>query len=500
MRNSLEREAKLEAWPGFAIPDLNLIAQGVTVETRPPQQLSAVYYDTADLRLARWGVTVRHRKGGEDAWTVKLPTNSQHSTLVRREISFDGGPGTIPKVVRDLVTAYLRSDVLIPVARLRTHRQRLLLVDEAGSPVLEVADDEVSVYEGRHLANRFREIEVEVTGERGQDFLDAVVKALVDAGASPGVPVPKVIRALGTRAAEPPELVIGPLAASASVRDLVARAVAQATAAILAHDPGVRIGDDPEDVHQARVAARTLRSNLQTFHSVLQPEWAAGLRRELSWLGHELGAVRDADVLGQRLTKRFEMLSEVDRPACEALLQHVWNRRQEARHRLLASLSSDRYVELLDRLFDATENPRLVDETDNRTVSVMAGLAEKPWRQLERGVREAGTDPPDEVLHDLRIRAKKCRYAAEAAAEIVGGPARRMARAIADLQTVLGDHQDAVIAEAWLRREAEAGLVDPLVAGALIMLARQEAEACRRQWRPVWKRAKDKRLRSWMKT
>jgi len=79
-----EREAKLGAGPVFALPDLDGLIDGLVATPLPERHLDAVYYDTDDLRLARSGITVRHRTGEDDGWTVKLPEDGGgEATLVR---------------------------------------------------------------------------------------------------------------------------------------------------------------------------------------------------------------------------------------------------------------------------------------------------------------------------------------------------------------------------------------------------------------------------------
>ena len=112
-------------------------------------------------------------------------------------------------------------------------------------------------------------------------------------------------------------------------------------------------------------------------------------------------------------------------------------------------------------------------------------------------VETAGSDPTDPQLHTIRIAAKRCRYAAEAVAPVVGRPARRFADAIEDVQSVLGDYHDTVVAEAWLR-DVATELVDCRIAiGGLIARERKEREHLRDAWPAVWKRASKKKLRAW---
>src|SRR5579859_4525851 len=168
----MEREVKLGAGPAFHLPDLNGVVEGVAVSTPEAVRMETVYYDTPDLRLARWGVSLRHRAG--EGWTLKLaakaPVGKQQADLLERdELTFEGGSKKPPEAAVALVRAYVRKAELVPVARLSTLRRRVRLVDAAGMRLAEVVDDEVSVRDGRRVAARFREIEVEVAanGEAG---------------------------------------------------------------------------------------------------------------------------------------------------------------------------------------------------------------------------------------------------------------------------------------------------------------------------------------------
>src|SRR5450759_2997412 len=118
---SLEREAKLAATEAFQLPPMEGLIEGATVVARPRLELEAMYYDTADLQLARWGVTLRHRTGEPGpAWTLKLPGAAAGQTLQREELTFARDRTAIPAETADLARAYVRGRALIPVARLHT--------------------------------------------------------------------------------------------------------------------------------------------------------------------------------------------------------------------------------------------------------------------------------------------------------------------------------------------------------------------------------------------
>ena len=494
-----ETEVKMGAWAGFELPVLDGLLDEVDCIPRPPRTLMAVYYDTPDLRLARWGVTVRHRSGDGDGWTVKLPEGDDGPALVRRELHFDGDAETMPDGASALVLAYARGTPLVPVARIRTERTGVDLVDHEGARVAEVVDDEVSVLHGGRVATRFREVEVELGDRAPSGLMETVVERLRQAGAGAPDATPKVIRALGARALEPPEVEPVALGKRPSAAQLVHHAIAASVVRVLRHDPGVRIGDDPEDVHQARVGTRRLRSDLRTFAPLLDEEWLAALRDELRWFGGVLGAVRDADVLIDRLRRQATTLPEPDTGGLAPLFRRLAKERDEARTALLEAMCSPRYVALLDRLVAAAQAPAVRPRAERPAPDVVPDLVAGPWKRLRKAVEALPADPPVDDLHQVRIFAKRARYAAEAAAPLFGKKAARFGGALARLQEVLGDHQDAVVAEAWLHGAVEgADAAVSLAAGELIGIQRAEAAACRKRWRKVWDKAADKKLRSWL--
>jgi len=492
----LEREVKLGAGPAFHLPDLTGVVDGVTVTPPEAVRLETVYYDTPDLRLARWGVSLRYRAG--EGWTLKLSPSSSNGLLERDEITFAGGPKKPPAAAVGLVRAYVRKSELVPVARLSTIRRRVKLVGADGGRMAEVVDDEVSVRDGRRVAARFREIEVEVAGADGNE---AVIAPLVDrlrgAGAGAPDPTPKHIRALGPRAMEPPEVAPLPVTPESPAREVIRTVLAESVAAILRNDPLVRTSTDPEAVHQARVATRKLRSHLRTFGPLLEPEWTEPLRSELGWLAMALGAVRDREVLLDRLRERAKLLPASDSRSASSLLHLLELEIESLRKKLYGELDSQRYVDLLEALVAAAHSPVCTLDADQPASQVLPPLATGPWRRLRSAVRQLPEQPTDPELHRIRILAKRARYAAEAVAPVVGEVATAFARAAAKLQTILGEHQDSVTAQAWLRSARVTGR-RAFVAGELIAMEHLAAQDARAKWPKVWKALDRKRLRKWM--
>jgi CHAD domain-containing protein len=493
-----EREAKLAAPPGFDLPPLGGPEDGYAAEPLAARRLSTTYYDTPDLRLARWGASLRYRPG--EGWTVKLPEGEHGVLLVRAEHVFGGDGRRPPAEALALVRPFVRTAQLSPAVRMRTLRRPVELREPAGSRLAEVVDDEVQVLDGRRVVARFRELEVELDEAADADLLQEVLDRLLAAGAQAAEPTPKYLRALGGRERTlGPEVVAPEVGDGASVEELLRHDLAAGTLRLFRHEAGVRLGEDPEAVHQARVATRRIRSTLRTFSKLLDKEWTDRLRGDLKWLADLLGEVRDADVLLERFSGHLEALPAADAKAGRRLLATLADQRDHARRRLLGAMAQEKYAVLLDDVVAAAAAPALLPGADRPAAEVMPPLVRKPWRRLRKAVRQAGDDPADDQLHQIRIRAKRARYAAEAVEPVIGTPAEDFADAVADLQSVLGDHQDAVVGEAWLREAAAASRRDvALVAGLLIAAERSSAADTRDRWRKVWKAANRKRLRAWL--
>ncbi len=468
LQETLEREVKLTAERGFRLPDL-------PGEPLDPRVFTSTYFDTDDHRLARAGVTLRRRvEHGRGAWQLKLPRGA-----ARLELEAPGGPAGPPPEMRDLLTAYLRGRALDPVAKLRTHRSGVR-VSNGGGPVADVTVDLVSVMAGRRISRSFREIEAELLGD-GERELRRIEKVLRDAGARDGDGRPKVFQALGL------ERVVEPAAPD---RSAPARAHLQAMLqrqyrAILAHDPGTRLGTDPEQLHQMRVATRRLRAFLRAAHPLLDVEWAESLRAELAWLGSSLGPVRDLDVLVERLHDEAHDLEPREQRALRRVFDLLEVEHREARDALLVALRSERYLALLDRLEASVAEPAFV-ESD----VTVAEIASEEFRKLRRAVKRLAPDPTDDELHGIRIRGKRARYAAELAESAVGKRAAHFVQEAKTFQDVLGDHQDAVVAELRLRQALTqtGGAALAFAAGRLVERERARRAAARAAFPAAWAR------------
>lgn len=455
MRRTIERELKLAPGDGF-----QLAAFGREL---PARTFVSAYHDTHDLRLARVRVTLRHRtEDGAGVWQLKIPYGA-----ARIELEEPGPPAHPPAVLLGLLPAFLRDRELVRVARMRTRRRRVR-ADGA-----EIVEDSVAVLDGQHITARFRELEIELADGDETD-LENLQAALRHAGAERTEFKPKLYRVLGL--AYPwTRVELGP---DSRPLDSLRVALREQHERLLAHDPGTRLGWDPEDLHQMRVGTRRARAFLRTARPILDSEWAAELRDELGWLGSALGPARDLDVLLEHV--RADVSALHDGQAAQSLVTALEREHGVARKAAVEALSDERYFALLDRLEDV------------RPVAaghVTTSLADLWWDEFRRTRRRFGKLGPsshDGELHASRIQLKRARYAAELAEPELGEPGERFVTAAKRLQDVLGEHQDACVAEERIRVWAEAEPSAEPSARELVARERKRRRKARREWPDAW--------------
>jgi CHAD domain-containing protein len=498
--STIERERKFDVPDDFAITDVD----GVVASDGTTVTLTAMYWDTPDHRLLRWGHSLRHRRasdGSEDGWTLKLsvPRKGSNGDVVREEVLAEGSPQFPPAALRSLVGGIIRNEPLVHVATIATERDATELDGRGSGARVEVSDDRVTSMVDQAPGTAFHQVEVEAKGPGAEPILDALSASLTKAGGRPTTSS-KLAMVLGESPEE--EIVVPSARPKMSIEDLARVAVGSGARRLIENDPAVRLGSDPEAIHQARVATRRLRSDLKTLEPLLDPAYVDWLRGELAWIGELLGAVRDLDVLIQGVEEQPVRVAE-DRDRDQGIVQALREERRVRHLELVDALDSRRYVSLLEGLVRSSAVPLLGEGVDGRrrVRGDLRKLARKTWQRLDRSVKRLDADPPDEDLHEIRKRGKRARYAAELSADVLGKDAKKLATRLEDLQDVLGDLQDAVMAEQHLRRMARNGLPSggAFAAGTLVCVEREARRKARDRWPAVWKAARKKRLRRWLR-
>lgn len=490
----LETELKFDIPTGARLPSLRGVGPTASVGKARRMTQTAIYYDTPDLALLEARHTLRRRTGGTDAgWHLKTPGGVGDGVLLRREFTEPAGSarGPIPASLRAQVAPIVGREILLPVCVLRTVRVRRELLAADGSVLALVEDDSVQAWRPADLRGRpagpvvgFREVEVElVAAPQGEtDVLGAVSAALLEAGLRPAKLPSKLSRALGDLGLAPGPSAAVPAEVSleadpSGARLAVWRYAAAQVGVIQALTQDV-LDDAPDAVHKMRVATRRLRATLRTIRPWLNADKTQRMRRQVRWLTRTLAGARDGEVVRERLLCE---LDELPRRDVRGGVRRRLRRELDATHRQAHAL-----------VVEALHGPRL-----ERLVSgLVEFVLDLPWRPKQRRdlhellqsatrrveLRAQRADSADTAaerefeLHEVRKKGKAARYAVEAATKWAPDPEetdgshpaeqvvpdapqfdpKAELAAWVDLQELLGEHQDAVVARDVLRRLAAA--------------------------------------------
>lgn len=490
-----EVEVKMRVASNFDCAPYLQDLPGTTLVGPHTVQLCATYYDTAELTLLRWGITLRRREGGADSgWHMKLPVTDDQDGA-REELHLpltEGAPGDVPPEFIAMMAPLLRHGNIEYLADVNTTRTTYTFADRHAKPLVEVADDQVIVEVNTREINAFHEIEVELVkdSKRSRKVLREIQNRILDTGANP-ITLSKLASALGPAATEPPDVPdLGPLSKDCLAVDFIAYVIAEHTRHLLMADVGVRRGM-PDSIHQMRVSARRLRSTLRSFKGLVDLERTQQLRTELSWIAHELGEVRDLEVLLERLIRQSAELSDpTDADVAASVIRSELQQRLEvAENNALLGLRSARYFDLIETLITASSQPPVTKDAFQPARELLTSMAERTWRKLAKGVQTLSFESPDTQWHAVRIQAKRARYTADAAATISGKAMRTYAGKLAPITDILGDLHDAHVAELFLRELAQSPNVSGpqgLALGRLLDLQIQHNQIERRKFTKAW--------------
>src|SRR5882757_3671814 len=447
-----EIERKFAVTDATVSPSFAGLASVAKVERSPIQELDAVYFDTPDRDLAGHRITLRRRTGGTDAgWHLKLPAGSDARTEVHAPLNDDADADTVPYELRDVVLAIVRLRSLEPVARISTNRTVDVLYDAAGAPIAEFCDDVVTAAaepDGQQQTWREWELELAEDADVAPDLMDRLSNRLFDAGAEPaghGSKLAKVLDAARGDDGDDPDDKPAP-----SI-DPVRRAIAEQVDELLVWDRAVR-ADAWDSVHQMRVVTRKIRSLLQESEGSFGISDDAWVLDELRLLAGVLGVARDAEVLAEKYQTSLDGLpAELVRgPVRERLVDGARNRYQAGWRRSLTAMRSERYLRLLDALEELVAADLEPAAPGEELAPVTIGSAYKRIRKAAKRADAAQDEDRDEALHRIRKGAKRLRYTAAATG------AGKVAERAKVIQTLLGDHQDAVVSRTHLSQQAEA--------------------------------------------
>ena len=215
------------------------------------------------------------------------------------------------------------------------------------------------------------------------------------------------------------------------------------------HEPGARLGEDPEELHQLRVNARRIDATLGLFRRQL-PAPLVRARKPTKVILRSLGTARDLDVQLRELAHYCAHLPEEERAAAEPLRTLLERERTRARARMVRSLDAEPTRRWLETLAQATSAENVGANGADRAMMVMPERVRRRFRKLRKSVRKLRPKSSMEDYHLVRRRAKQLRYATECGSVMFGKPADEMLKALRRMQDKLGAHQDACMAQSRL--------------------------------------------------
>jgi len=460
----------VEDWLGRFDPG----SSGLVVAPETTLEITDTYYDTADWRFYRAGYALRVRStNGEVEATMKSLTPAEGSLRRRREISEpleDDKPATLKQAegpVGGRSSALVGGREIRPLFRLETSRKSfgLLLEDSTDRNVRigEISLDASQIPLGQDPTSMTRiEIEAEIGKAPTPDlqgFVEEMQSALELAPASTS----KFETGLYASGLNPEgDADLGPTRVDASMSlGEVAFAVLRAQfARMRAYEPGTRLGDGPEELHDMRVPTRRMRAAIKVFRGAL-PERAGWFEEELRWVARALGDVRDLDVQIERFQAWKRVADEEDSRFLEKILTITRKRRAEARKNMLEVLDSERYERLESSFGEMlSRGPGTGLELEQANGREMAGepvtavapaLISRRYRKWRKAAKRLDENSSPEDFHDARKKGKRLRYTLEFVSEVYGKPAQKLIKPLKALQDDLGDHQDAIVAAGYLK-------------------------------------------------
>lgn len=485
------REELKAARPGMSIEtEIKLLTDGKSLSRlatldfvsraavgRPRRRrLVATYFDTPDGHLRQAGLTLRlRREGARLVQTIKSESGANGNPLSRGEWEAEvtgerpdlaaAGASPVPAL---LAEAEISPDLLEPQLSVAVNRKIFALAIEGSS--IEMAVDRGRIAAGDRSVP-VAEVELELKSGNPLRLLD-VVRALMAEMPLRVEHRSKSARGFALLDGEPRPQKAGwvELDSELSIEQAFKRVVASCFAQMAANEVPALAGRDPEGVHQLRVGIRRLRSALSLFGRALPPDMVARLKPQLRDAMAAFGPAREWDVL---LTETLDPLRQrvSDDPGLKRLRRIADAARADGHRHLREMLLSAAYTELKLTLLETLsgdwadhDEDRLltpwIDPTRNAPpwAAPVEGYADRSLRKRHKQLRRIGNGHATmtvEELHELRIAAKKLRYAADFFRSLYAKKkVRRYIAALAAVQDCLGAINDGAVgrtrvAEAW---------------------------------------------------
>jgi len=429
----------------------------ITASAQTPQRFADCYIDTDDWRMARAGFVMRTRQRGRHDEIMLQPApwadarGARHPFEACEELPPSGVNALGPDgPVGRRAHAVAGRKQLHEVLQVRTRRRSYVIRIDGGDAAEIALDDTAIVVGSGERPMQLRRVEVRVFRE----WMDALGPLVLQLRAACGLQPATLSKfeagllARGVEIPGTPDLGSTQINPEMSLGELAYAVVRRQLAVLREKEPGTRLGEDPEELHEMRVATRRLRAALDLFAEVL-PTRARGFRSELGWLAGVLGAVRDLDV---QLEAQASMVGPGQEALWADLTALLRRERESARAALLAALDSVRWERLVSGMAAMARQGPFRRSTATRMAALVAvpDLVCARHTAVVRAARRAKRSGEAADFHRLRIRCKRLRYSLEFGSELYERRTNRYTRQLAKLQDQLGLMQDAEVAASRL--------------------------------------------------
>jgi len=457
---------------------------------QPSQRLIDSYLDTADWRMARAGFVVRtRRRGSHEEITLttaqRLETGQTRNLEATEELAGAGVGALSPEgPIGRRVHAVAGSRPLRSVLQVRTRRSPFVLrVDGIAAAEIALDDTEIVVGNGQRPM-QVRRVEVDVLPAWTDLLAPLILQLRAACGLRPATlsTFEAGLLARGVVIPSPPDLGSTEIEPGASMGELAYAVLRRQLGVLRDKEPGTRVGEDLEELHEMRVATRRLRAALDLFVDVL-PLRARTFRHELGWLAGVLGAVRDLDV---QLEGQAAMVDPGQPDVWADLTSLLVAERETARADMLAALDSARWERLKNGMTAMVQQGPHRRSTATRVPALAAvpDLIGSRHVSAVKAARRAKRSGEAADFHRLRIRCKRLRYSLEFSAELYSGQTKRYTRQLTKLQNQLGLLQDAEVA---VNRLSELARTADLPASTIFVMG-GAAEQHRREFSRILER------------
>jgi inorganic triphosphatase YgiF len=428
------------------------------------ENLKAAYFDTPSNSLRKKGIILRVRKSGDAVPVLgtKAPGAANDGPFHRLEAEVNS-PSLKPnlalfdKATKNFLRRVIGDQPIESKFKMQFKRQSGLI--SHGSSVVEIAVDQGHISCGKQRVP-LAEVELELVSGSKADLLD-LAKTLAEDFSLRLDFVSKAEKGFRALLQEKPVPVkAGPIKSKslATLDDAVTKIITNTLAHFVANWACLRETDEPESIHQMRIALRRMRCGLSIFKRALPHAAFEALRDDAGRLSSAFGPVRNADAF--RMSVLHGPLASADRPEnCDAIRVILEKQRVAAyglAHSEIESLAATVFVLKVQSFLARRDWREVPAGAESKKLQVpVRKFSEAALDRLRARVRKRGkvAAVSGEAWHKLRIALKNLRYGVDFFADLFGKRKRRRAykKKMSALQELLGIRNDIVGARAYLK-------------------------------------------------